>query len=220
MPPDEPFEPEGKAALAETAGEPLDEAEGLVADRVDHEGASDEPETLFRLHPTRAVQAVDDAAARLALGLRRHPTSNRAMYLLSSLGDDGRIWVAASALEAAMSDRPQRRFGHAMAWLGLESFVVNKVIKLLVRRARPVPLTEHEHHLRIPRDSSFPSGHAASAATMATILWEPGPRGVAYIGLAGAIGLSRVAVGVHHGSDVIAGWLVGWGFGVAARRWR
>lgn len=184
------------------------------------EVTTDDTGTLFRFHPSRAVQAVDDAAARLALVLRGHRTSNRAMYLLSTVGDDGRIWVAASAVEAALSDQPKRRFGHAMAWLGIESFVVNMVVKRLVRRARPVPLTEHEHHLRIPRDSSFPSGHAASAATMATILWEPGPRGVVYVGLAGAIGLSRVAVGVHHGSDVLAGWLLGWGFGMAARRWR
>ena len=179
---------------------------------------SDRTIPLLRIHPTETVQLVDDAAARLALALRRSPRANRAMYALSSLGDDGRIWIAASGLEAALSRRPARTFTHATAWLGVESLVVNKVVKRLVRRARPVPLTEHEHRLRIPRDSSFPSGHAASAATMATILWRPGPRGAVYVGLAGAIGLSRVVVGVHHGSDVLAGWAVGWGFGAVARR--
>lgn len=197
---------------------PAPDAHAWNAADIDTPAPTEPVPSALRFHPTLQVQRVDELAARLALALRDNAAANRTMYTLSSLGDDGRIWIVVSFVEAARSPRPLRTFTHAVAWLGVESFVVNKVIKRLVRRARPVPLTEHEHPLRIPRDSSFPSGHAASAATMATILWRRDAFGVAYVGLAGAIGMSRVHVGVHHGSDVVAGWIVGWAFGALARR--
>lgn len=142
------------------------------------------------------------------------------MYTLSRLGDDGRVWVAASAVEAFRSPQPSRRFLHAVAWLGIESAVVNGVLKRIARRPRPQPLTEHEHKLRIPTDTSFPSGHAASAATMATILSEGSPLAPVWLGLAAGIGASRVHVGVHHATDVLAGWAVGVAFGLVARSTR
>lgn len=186
--------------------------------RIDRISFMDRSPPAVKIRPSERVQRIDEVAARAAMRLRGNPTANRAMYALSSLGDDGRIWIAITVVESVVSPHPVRKFGHAMAWLGIESLIVNKVIKRLVRRARPVPLTEHEHPLRIPRDTSFPSGHAASGATMATILWEGRPRSVAYALLAAAIGFSRVHVGVHHGSDVLAGWTGGVAFGLAARR--
>jgi membrane-associated phospholipid phosphatase len=66
---------------------------------------------------------------------------------------------------------------------------------------------------------SYPSGHAAGIAAMATVLlvvfWpllsRPGRRlsVVAAIGIVVVVGYTRVALGVHFTSDVIAGWCVG-----------
>jgi membrane-associated phospholipid phosphatase len=67
---------------------------------------------------------------------------------------------------------------------------------------------------------SFPSGHtitafAAASAVLAVIL--PGKKPIrmallaaAIIGLAAAVGLSRIAVGAHWPNDVLAGALFGW----------
>jgi membrane-associated phospholipid phosphatase len=50
------------------------------------------------------------------------------------------------------------------------------------------------------------------------LLSEDSPLAPIWIALAAGIGASRVHVGVHHGSDVAAGWGVGVGFGLVARR--
>ena len=176
-------------------------------------GPTDAPERPI----ARLVACIDDAAAALALRARGRPVVNRAMYLLSEWGDDGRIWFAASAVEATRVRSP-RRFLTLVGWLGIESAVVNLGIKRIARRPRPDMMTEHEHRLRIPTDTSFPSGHAASSGLMAVVLSQGSPLAPLWVALALGVGASRVHVGVHHGSDVVAGWAVGAAFGVVARR--
>ena len=165
----------------------------------------------------RLVGTVDDAAARLALRAGPVRWLDRTMYVLSSCGDDGRIWILASALESARVRSP-RRFVELVGWLGVESAVVNLGMKRLAARPRPVAATRHERWLRIPTDTSFPSGHAASSGLMAVMLSESSPFAPVWVTLALGVGASRVHVGVHHGSDVLAGWAVGTGFAMVARR--
>lgn len=163
------------------------------------------------------VERFDDAAAALALRSRQVRALDRTMYAVSRWGDDGRLWIAASAVEAARVRSP-RRFVALVAWLGAESALVNLGIKRIARRPRPDVVTDHEFWLRIPTDTSFPSGHAASSALMAVLLSERSPFAPLWVAAAVGVGASRVHVGVHHGSDVAAGWLVGTGVGLLARR--
>jgi len=76
------------------------------------------------------------------------------------------------------------------------------------------------------RKGSFPSGHTATAFTLAGIIClQRVPRGlaVAVLVLATLAGLSRAAVGAHWPLDIIGGAFGGWvcaGIGVMlARRW-
>jgi len=59
-------------------------------------------------------------------------------------------------------------------------------------------------------EASFPSGHAITAFAAAVLLayWYPRQGGV-FLGLAGLVGLSRILLGVHFPSDVLAGALLG-----------
>jgi undecaprenyl-diphosphatase len=68
-----------------------------------------------------------------------------------------------------------------------------------------------------PVTSSFPSGHAVSAFTAATVLAR-GRNAPFLFALAGTVALSRVYVRMHHTSDVVAGAALGVVIGLAARR--
>jgi undecaprenyl-diphosphatase len=162
---------------------------------------------------------VDDwVDARLA-AVHGNPVADRIFYGASWFGDDGRGWIAASLLRSRRHPQPWRAFGRQMAWLGIESALVNGPAKGVVRRPRPTHPRVHRHRLRRPTNSSFPSGHAASAATMAMLLSEDGLAPLWWT-IAGAVAVSRIYVGVHHASDVAAGLAAGTAIGWAARRIR
>lgn len=101
------------------------------------------------------------------------------------------------------------------------ALVANAILKVLFQRARPElwQLLTHESTY------SFPSGHAlltAAFATLVTLLaWKTKFRWI-ILAIASlyslSVGLSRLYLGVHYPTDVLAGWCLGiaWALGVAA----
>jgi undecaprenyl-diphosphatase len=79
---------------------------------------------------------------------------------------------------------------------------------------RPRPYLAHpvEAHLFIAPspDSSFPSDHATAAFAIAMAIWLRNRRaGEVALVMAALLGISRVAVGTHYPSDVLAGAAIG-----------
>jgi undecaprenyl-diphosphatase len=164
------------------------------------------------------VARFDAAVDRRVDRVRGHPVLDRVMYTASDLGDFSLLWHLVNAGRALA---PDRRLVHAVrvaAVLGVESGLVNGPIKSLFRRHRPVWEHERPYRLRVPKTSSFPSGHASSAATAAGMLSERDPLAPLYYGVGAVVAVSRVYVRHHHASDVVAGALVGVVLARAARR--
>ena len=85
------------------------------------------------------------------------------------------------------------------------------VLKNSIKRRRPDDVIAEFVAFLIPSDKfSFPSGHTAAAFVMATLIsfYYPSFSLLAYT-LASVIGFSRVLLGVHFPSDIVAGALLG-----------
>jgi undecaprenyl-diphosphatase len=85
-------------------------------------------------------------------------------------------------------------------------------IKAMTGRVRPCHALDWVHPIlaAVPTDPSFPSGHAAGSFACAAFLLAKHRRlGIALFALAIAVAASRVALGVHYPSDVMAGALLG-----------
>ncbi|MGO9656814.1 MAG: phosphatase PAP2 family protein [Acidimicrobiales bacterium] len=139
------------------------------------------------------------------------------MYGASAAGDHSIIWLALAGAEGWRAGRPGQALWRAGAALGAESVLVNGLVKLAFRRRRPQSTGPRPLPLRIPRTSSFPSGHASAAFFAAALLRDGAPAPLVYLAAA-TVASSRVHVGMHHASDVIAGAAVGAALGEVTRR--
>lgn len=148
-----------------------------------------------------------------ALSRWRSPVLDMLVPGITRAADHGVLWVAVSAGMAALPSRRARSAAErGLASLALSSAIVNQLGKRLVPRQRPdlVSVPRKRRAVRVPTSSSFPSGHAASAAAFAVAVAIEDPQLAVPIGLlAVAVGFSRVYTGVHYPSDVLAGAAVG-----------
>ncbi|HEX4788592.1 MAG TPA: phosphatase PAP2 family protein [Actinospica sp.] len=146
-----------------------------------------------------------------------------AIPALGRAADHGLLWFAlAGGLGLARNRRLRRAALRGLAAQGVASATANLVGKSLVRRGRPTAeLTPFIRRLRTPpTSSSFPSGHAASAAAFATGVALEHPRlALPVTALAVGVGVSRVVTGVHYPSDVVAGAAIGVAAGLVTTRW-
>jgi len=130
------------------------------------------------------------------------------LVALSRSGDHSKLWLALAAAGAAFGGKRARRAAeNGVAALAFTSATVNGPIKLLIGRRRP---PAQPRLLRRPRTSSFPSGHAASGFAFAVAATRELPEvGPLLLPLAGTVAYSRVYLGVHYPSDVLAGQRLG-----------
>lgn len=165
------------------------------------------------------VDSFDAKVDELLELLRGNPVADRLFSTASHIGDFSVIWHSIGILRGVAKGRPDQVLILA-ALVGVESLVVNQGVKRLFRRERPTTTGDDRLRVRQPTTSSFPSGHASAAAFAAMVLsgWD-GPRmGMLWWKIAAIVGISRAYVRIHHGSDVVAGAVVGALLGVVGRR--
>ena len=129
---------------------------------------------------------------------------------ITHLGDTGWWWIAVTILCLFFAKTRKAGFLSAIALIG--SLVINNLIlKNLIARIRPYEVVDGLTRLiEAQYDYSFPSGHAGASFAAAVIffIYLPKKFGVPALILAFLISLSRLYVGVHYPSDVLAGGLI------------
>ena len=136
----------------------------------------------------------------------------------TALGDFGMLWHIVGIVRAVADNSRVKQALILSALMGVESLVLNQGIKRFFKRERPTVKGDSRFKIRKPHTSSFPSGHASSAFFAAVVLtrWSSGPAIATWFAFAVIVATSRVAVRIHHATDIFAGALVGTAMGLLA----
>ncbi len=167
------------------------------------------------------IDAADRNLARRSAELPRS-AADPALKGASTTANRSVLWLAIAAALASRKGPTRRGALRGFAAIAGVSATTNLVAKPLFPRRRPAAelVPEHRRLSGPPTSSSFPSGHAASAAAFATaVAMESPAAGLAVAPLATAVAYSRVHTGVHWPSDILCGATLGAGMAYATTRW-
>jgi undecaprenyl-diphosphatase len=126
---------------------------------------------------------------------------------------DGHLYMVGLMIAAGLSQ-----------WMMVKAFVVGFaieraiyfVLKNTLKRRRPEQAIPHFFSTVTPSDQfSFPSGHTSAAffvLSLSTVFF-PAFSGVLFL-WAACVGASRVIIGVHFPTDILAGAVLGYGMGM------
>jgi undecaprenyl-diphosphatase len=148
----------------------------------------------------------------------RPPRWFRLWMILATRGGDGWLWYALSGLVLAGGGAARYQAVTA-AWSACGAgAILFLAVKKLTGRQRPSALLPHCWATLLPPDQfSFPSGHTitAFAFTLAVGSFCPHLMGILLF-CALSVAASRIMLGMHFLSDVVAGALLGGGLGYAS----
>lgn len=134
------------------------------------------------------------------------------MKLYTQLGNTGMLFIVLGLVMLCFQ-RTRRAGASALCAMLIGLIVVNFTIKPLAARERPWVVMEGFVNL-VPEDdpNSFPSGHTNAAFAFALAVCMSAPERwmkIVAVCAAAVMGLSRLYVGVHFPSDVLAGAVIG-----------
>ena len=142
------------------------------------------------------------------------------LLFLTRVGEGRSLLVITVAAVAVLAWRRKKREAVFLTVATTGTLVLNILLKLAFRRARPEAAL---YVISLPGSFSFPSGHALGATgvflSLLVVARALGARGLPLLLLLAATGMliagiavSRVYFGVHYPSDVIGGILAGFGW--------
>ena len=158
-----------------------------------------------------------DVRARAVVHSLASPALTRVMLAASLAGGPSALVPAGLLAAVVFLIRGWRRGALLVVITLAGAGLLNWVLKLSFARVRPEPFFDY---YALPLSPSFPSGHSLFAASVfggLAALLSPRLKTHAMrvavwtgaVALAGLVGLSRVYLGVHYPSDVLAGYSVG-----------
>ena len=141
----------------------------------------------------------------------RTPLLDEVVPIITTLGDNGYVWIALAALLLAIP-RTRKTGVIVAAALICDLILCNGIVKPLAHRIRPYDVnTDIVLLIKRLTDYSFPSGHTAASFAAVSALFCAGEKKLwkGSLVLATAIALTRLYLYVHYPTDVLGGVLIG-----------
>jgi membrane-associated phospholipid phosphatase len=196
--------------MSPAAGRPADTVGDALAQRVEERQGPASPWVEAFRELGAVDRAVYEAVAKTDTAALDGPVRR-----LSNAADNSRLWLGIAAAVAVFGGARGRRAAlEGVLSIGVTSAVVNLVLKPTWQRRRPELDAEQSPGRRVamPRSTSFPSGHSASAFAFAYAIGRHLPvLAVPVRLLATGVAYSRVHTGVHYPGDVVIGSVTGAG---------
>jgi undecaprenyl-diphosphatase len=157
-----------------------------------------------------------DSTVREFVHKNSSPHLTAAMRIFSDVGSPAAVVALTVAVGGLFWIRKRRRDAVVLAIVVAGATILDSVLKIGFHRVRPVPY----FNITAPTSFSFPSGHAMIAfcfysavayllsSRVRSLRLRAAIWGVAVL-MIGLIGYSRIYLGVHYPTDVIAGYTAG-----------
>ena len=130
---------------------------------------------------------------------------------ITFLGDAGWFWILLTII--LLIPKKTRKIGIvSFVSIAIGVLITNVALKNIVARTRPYEVVEGLNLLVAKaHDYSFPSGHSCASFASAFAIYKTSPKkyGIPALILASLIAFSRLYVGIHYPTDVIAGVIIG-----------
>lgn len=165
------------------------------------------------IHMNTFLQSVQNLDGEILLQIQLHLRTDMLtplMKFVTFLGNGGWFWILCAVVLLAIPKT--RKTGYAAVLsLIFGVIVTNLLLKNIV--ARPRPFAEIEALIPLiakPTDFSFPSGHTTASFAVALVMFRMLPKkiGIPAVVLAALVAFSRLYLGVHYPTDVLAGFVV------------
>ena len=165
------------------------------------------------IHMNTFLQSVQNLDGEILLQIQQHLRTDMLtpfMKIVTFLGNGGWFWILCAVVLLAIPKT--RKTGYAAVFsLIFGAIVTNLLLKNIV--ARPRPFAEIEALIPLiakPTDFSFPSGHTTASFAVALVMLRMLSKkiGIPAVVLAALVAFSRLYLGVHYPTDVLAGFVV------------
>lgn len=157
------------------------------------------------------LQSIQQLDGEILLLIQRYLRTDMLTPFMKSvtfLGNGGWFWILCAVVLLAVPKTRKTGYAAAIWSLIFGAIVTNLLLKNIV--ARPRPFAEIEALIPMitkPKDFSFPSGHTTASFAVALVMLRMLPKkfGIPAVVLAALVAFSRLYLGVHYPTDVLAG---------------